>query len=56
MPRGFDRILRGIHPTRPWGMIEVFMTGVLVTVVKPSTMAQVLPGVARWSYLPPCCR
>ena len=50
MPPGFDRIVRGIRQTRPWGMIEVFMIGVLVTVVKLSTMAQVLPGVALWSF------
>lgn len=50
MPPGFDRIVRGIRQTRPWGMIEVFMIGVLVTVVKLSTMAQVLPGIALWSF------
>jgi paraquat-inducible protein A len=50
MPPGFDSIVRGIRQTRPWGMIEVFMIGVLVTVVKLSTMAQVLPGVALWSF------
>ncbi|RZT42952.1 paraquat-inducible protein A [Cupriavidus agavae] len=50
MPYGFDRIVRGIRQTRPWGMIEVFMIGVLVTVVKLSTMAQVIPGVALWSF------
>ncbi|MFJ5382270.1 paraquat-inducible protein A [Cupriavidus sp. CER94] len=50
MPPGFDRIVRGIRQTRPWGMIEVFMIGVLVTVVKLSTMAQVIPGVALWSF------
>jgi paraquat-inducible protein A len=50
MPPGFERIVRGIRQTRPWGMIEVFMIGVLVTVVKLSTMAQVLPGVALWSF------
>lgn len=50
MPPGFDRIVRGIRQTRPWGMIEVFMIGVLVTLVKLSTMAQVLPGVALWSF------
>ena len=50
MPAGFDRIVRGIRQTRPWGMIEVFMIGVLVTVVKLSTMAQVIPGVALWSF------
>jgi len=50
MPAGFDRIVRGIRQTRPWGMIEVFMIGVLVTLVKLSTMAQVLPGIALWSF------
>ncbi|QRQ86814.1 paraquat-inducible protein A [Cupriavidus oxalaticus] len=50
MPVGFDRIVRGIRRTRPWGMIEVFMIGVLVTLVKLSTMARVLPGIALWSF------
>ena len=50
MPPGFDRLVRGILLTRPWGMIEVFMIGVLVTVVKLSTIAQVLAGVALWSF------
>lgn len=50
MPLAFDRIVRGILLTRPWGMIEVFMIGVLVTLVKLSTVAQVLPGVALWSF------
>lgn len=50
MPRGFDRIVRGIRQTRPWGMIEVFMIGVLVSLVKLSTMAEVLPGIALWSF------
>jgi paraquat-inducible protein A len=50
MPPGFERIVRGIRKTRPWGMIEVFMIGVLVTLVKLSTMAQVLPGAALWSF------
>jgi len=49
-PPGFDCIVRGIRQTRPWGMIEVFMIGVLVTVVKLSTIAQVLPGAALWSF------
>ncbi|MEM5430397.1 paraquat-inducible protein A [Cupriavidus oxalaticus] len=49
-PPGFERILRGICRTRPWGMIEVFMIGVLVTLVKLSTIAQVVPGVALWSF------
>lgn len=50
MPRAFHHIARAILLTRPWGMIEVFMIGVLVTLVKLSTVAQVLPGTALWSF------
>ena len=35
MPVGFDRIVRGIRQTRPWGMIEVFMIGVTFLAVTP---------------------
>jgi len=41
---------RLIERLRPWGMIEVFMLGVLVSVVKMATFATVLPGVALWSF------
>ncbi len=50
MPPGFGRLVRAIQRTRPWGMLEVFMIGVLVTLVKLSTIARVLPGVALWSF------
>lgn len=35
---------------RPWGMIEVFMLGMLVALVKLSHLAHVLPGVALWAF------
>ncbi|MFT5531965.1 MAG: paraquat-inducible protein A [Burkholderiaceae bacterium] len=41
---------RLIERLRPWGMIEVFMLGVLVSVVKMATFATVVPGVALWSF------
>ncbi len=41
---------RLIELLRPWGMIEVFMLGVLVSVVKMATFATVVPGVALWSF------
>jgi paraquat-inducible protein A len=34
----------------PWGMMEVFMLGILVAVVKLVDMAQILPGLALWSF------
>jgi paraquat-inducible protein A len=34
----------------PWGMMEVFMLGILVAVVKLGDMAQIVPGLALWSF------
>jgi paraquat-inducible protein A len=41
---------RFVQALRPWGMIEVFMLGVLVSLVKLSHLAHVLPGVALWAF------
>lgn len=43
-------LLRTVGLTRPWGMVEVFLIGVLVSLVKLSAMARVLPGIALWSF------
>lgn len=42
--------IKFILHTRPWGMIEVFVLGVLVSLVKLAHLAHVIPGVALWSY------
>jgi paraquat-inducible protein A len=43
-PPGFDAMLRVVQLVRPWGMVEVFLLGVLVTIVKTISMADVIPG------------
>nr|WP_246463369.1 paraquat-inducible protein A [Nitrospirillum iridis] len=48
--RAFAPLLRFLLTLRPWGMIEVFMLGIVVSLVKLSNMAQVLPGVALWAF------
>ena len=50
LPVGFEPVVRGIVQTRPWGMIEVFMIGILVSLVKLTSTASVLPGIALWSF------
>lgn len=50
IPPRFALVYRAVHATRPWGMIEVFMLGVLVSLVKLSNFAHVLPGFALWSF------
>jgi paraquat-inducible protein A len=48
--RGFPLVFRVIQAVHPWGMVEVFMLGVLVSVVKLSNFATVVPGIALWSF------
>jgi paraquat-inducible protein A len=50
VPRGFDLVLRAIQFVRPWGMVEVFMLGVLITIVKMVSLARVIPGTAIFAF------
>ncbi len=43
-PLGFTRIMRLMHILRPWRMVEVFLLGVVVAVVKLSALAAAVPG------------
>jgi paraquat-inducible protein A len=50
VPPGFNRVLRAIQFVRPWGMIEVFMLGVLITIVKMVSLARVIPEAALFAF------
>jgi paraquat-inducible protein A len=50
VPPGCSYVLRGIDWVRPWGMIEVFMLGILVTIVKMTSLAQVTPEAALFAF------
>jgi paraquat-inducible protein A len=43
-------VLRTLQHLQPWGMMEVFMVGILVSVVKLGKMATIVPGLAMWSF------
>jgi paraquat-inducible protein A len=49
-PAGFAPLMRVVHTLRPWGMVEVFLLGVLVSLVKLAHLALVVPGMAMWSF------
>lgn len=44
------RALRGLYLLRTWGMVEVFLIGILVTLVKLVGMVKVIPGIALWAF------
>jgi paraquat-inducible protein A len=50
VPPAFNQMLRAIQFVRPWGMIEVFMLGVLVTIVKMTGVARVVPEAALFAF------
>jgi len=48
-PAGFARLFRILGAIRPWGMVEVFMLGTLVALVKLSALAEIVTSTALWS-------
>jgi len=49
-PRELAMVFRWFQRLQPWAMIEVFMLGILVSVVKLSQLATIVPGVALWAF------
>lgn len=35
----------------PWGMVEVFMLGILVAFIKLGNLASIIPGIALWAFI-----
>jgi len=50
VPEGLPVMYRLVQTVRPWGMVEVFMLGTLVSLAKLGHLAHVVPGVALWSF------
>jgi paraquat-inducible protein A len=48
---GQARVFRLLRRVQPWSMMEVFIMGVLVSLVKLLGMAQIVPGIALWSFV-----
>lgn len=49
-PPGFVGVFRALQLARPWAMTEVFLLGILVAMVKLAHLANLLPGIAIWSF------
>jgi paraquat-inducible protein A len=47
--RALPAAVRLLAALRPWAMVEIFMLGALVSLVKLAGVARVLPGVGLWS-------
>jgi paraquat-inducible protein A len=45
------QVFRWIRTLQPWGMTEVFLLGILVSIVKLAKMAKIVPGIAVFAFL-----
>ncbi|MGV6858673.1 MAG: paraquat-inducible protein A [bacterium] len=43
-------VFRFLQQARPWGMVEIFMLGVMVAMVKLGDLATVIPGIALYAF------
>jgi paraquat-inducible protein A len=48
-------VFRAIRYLRPWGMMEIYMLGILVSMIKFSKMATIVPGVASGAFMVLIC-
>ena len=50
-PRMLVPVFRLIQKLQPWSMMEVFMLGILVSIVKLAGMASMIPGTSLFAFL-----
>jgi paraquat-inducible protein A len=51
LPWNLKTVFRFIQHLQPWGMMEVFMLGILVSYVKLAKMATIVPGIALFAFM-----
>lgn len=51
LPAHTPLVFRSLREVQAWNMIEVFMLGILVALVKLTKMATIVPGLALWSFM-----
>lgn len=50
VPAGSFLVMRLLQTIKPWSMQEIFMLGILVSLVKLVKDFRIIPGVALWSF------
>lgn len=50
LPPAFPEIARLLQFIRPWTMVHVFLLGILITIIKLSSMASIVVGPGLWSF------
>ena len=50
-PRYFSAAMHALRLLRPWSMTEVFLLGILVSLVKLAATYTVIPGISLWAFV-----
>jgi paraquat-inducible protein A len=50
VPWRLAAVFRFLRRVQPWSMMEVFLIGILVALVKLSELAEIVPGLAIWCF------
>ena len=50
VPRHLSLAFRMAPVAREWGLVDVFMLGVVVSLIKLGNLALIVPGIALWSF------
>ena len=51
IPWNMAKVFRFTQGLTPWSMMEVFLIGIIVAIVKLVGMAQIIPGLALWAFV-----
>jgi len=51
LPPGYPTLFRWFKTVVPWGMMDVFLIGILVSVVKLADMATIVPGTSLFAFV-----
>lgn len=49
-PKHFALAMHALRLLRPWSMVEVFLLGTLVALVKLAATSTVIPGIGLWAF------
>jgi paraquat-inducible protein A len=50
VPPFATQMLKILTAISPWGMLDVFLVGVLVSIVKLAKMGSIIPGTSLWAF------
>jgi len=51
LPRYATQMIKLLESLLPWGMLDVFLLGILVSIVKLVKMGTIIPGISLWAFM-----